>query len=94
MGKYHDKIMNLQASGFYRENGDTPQQAFRQGHKLARHSAAELSNEADTEISALRKLAEKLWLVTHQEFCTNMTNCTSFEGGVEPCMHPRPELLK
>lgn len=41
------------------------------------------------EVLRLRDALEAQWLIAHDEYCTNMRDCTSF-GGMKECQHPRP----
>lgn len=68
----HGQIMNLPGAGGLSEIGTTrdEQLAYRRGHRDARHAAAELANENDAEIAALRKDAERYrWLRSRMDDC-------------------------
>jgi hypothetical protein len=53
MSDYHGRLMNLRTTG-------RRSVAYREGHRDARHAAAEIANEADAEIARLRETEEAL----------------------------------
>lgn len=50
MSNYHGRILNVQSIG------GGPFGGYYEGHRDARHSAAEIGNEADAEVERLRDL--------------------------------------
>lgn len=69
------------------------------GNDMGNHAGAMMQDQiegAQSENKALRQEVERLraalegqWLVAHDDHCTNMRDCASFEGTKE-CRHPRP----
>jgi hypothetical protein len=57
---YHRKIMNIGANALHAGSPrQDVQDAYMEGHKRARHDAAEIANFADAEILRLRAALEK-----------------------------------
>ena len=52
---FHGRMMNIEYGVF-----GTPSLEYRQGHKYARHAAAEIANEADARIAELERGIETL----------------------------------
>ncbi|WP_155989659.1 hypothetical protein [Thioalkalivibrio sp. ALE19] len=70
MGDYHNRIMNLQVGE------DMPEEnpgrgVYKNGHRDARHAAAEIAAEAEVEIADLR---EALLDMLESHKTTNMSN--------------------
>ena len=57
-------------------------------------SVAILTADFLNYISKVAGALEVEWYLNHDEHCTNMQNCGSFEGGGGGCFYGRPEILK
>lgn len=59
--KLHAQIMNLPCNDFHAGSpSEEAQRAYKEGHKRARHDAAELASDADAVIAEAKQIIEEL----------------------------------
>lgn len=71
---YHDRIMNIQAT---RVKEFRPQHvSYKEGHRDARHEAAEIALEAEREIEELKEMIDTLHdsLSSEEEYTNHLEN--------------------
>lgn len=87
MNSFHDRIMNIQSPKKW--ESEFRRVEMKEGHKVARHSAAEIANEADDIISrqsaSIKALTEALNDLL--EF-TESEHVKPYNGHESVCHHP------